>query len=279
MFFREDLFSDVKMTYEGSLVHAETSAFQDLKIYDTARFGKVLVLDGVVQTTQKDEFIYHEMLTHPFMLSHPKPEAALVIGAGDGGVLRELLKYRSLKKVVLVEIDGAVIDVAKKHLRSICQDAFSDKRVELLIEDGAKYVRQTQQLFDLVIVDSTDPVGPAQVLFSRAFYADIYRILRKDGIMVRQTGSSFLQPLEIRDSFRILTDVFSEVLPMVAAIPTYVGGFFNFLVSAKGRTPLDVAFPTLNKRYDALRLQTKYYNPEMHFACFALPNYIKEVLE
>ncbi|MFH1459717.1 MAG: polyamine aminopropyltransferase [Candidatus Omnitrophota bacterium] len=278
MWFQEELYSDLKVRFKGDLMYKDKSPFQDLRIYETKRYGRMLLLDGIVQTTQKDEFIYHEMLTHPFALSHPNPKKALVIGAGDGGVLRELLKHKEIKKITLVEIDKAVIDFSKKYFYSICRKSFQDKRVEIIIDDGAKHVAQTNEKYDIVIVDSTDPMGVAKVLFSPQFYRNIFNVLNKDGVLVRQTGSSFLQPHEIRDNYKILKKIFPEVLPMLAAIPTYVGGFFTFLVALKGKSPLDISYKKLNSEYKKLKLKIKYYNPEIHFAAFAVPNYIQEKL-
>jgi len=276
MWVFEGLYPDIKIGLKGELIYKKKSSFQDLRIYKTPFFGNVLMLDGAIQTTQKDEFIYHEMLTHPLVLSHPKPDKVLVIGAGDGGIIRELLKHKNIKKVVLVEIDEEVINLSKKYLKTICKSSFSDKRVEVGIADGAKYLKETKDKFDIAIVDSPDPIGVAKVLFTKKFYTDIYNVLNENGMLIRQTGSSFLQSKELKENYKIFKNIFPEILAQVCAIPTYIGGFFTLLVGAKGVTPLDIDYKKLNKKFNKLNLKTKYYNPEIHFASFALPNYLKE---
>ncbi|MCK5179257.1 MAG: bis-aminopropyl spermidine synthase family protein, partial [Candidatus Omnitrophica bacterium] len=165
MWIYETLYPDIKIGLKGKLLYKKKTSYQDMQIYDTQRFGKLLLLDGAIQTTEKDEFIYHEMITHPVLFMHPKPENILVIGGGDGGVLREVLKHR-VKKVILVEIDEKVIKFSERYFPSLSKGAFRNSRVKIVIEDGAKFIRETKEKFDIVIVDSPDPVGVAKVLFS-----------------------------------------------------------------------------------------------------------------
>lgn len=278
MWFFETLYPDLKIGLQGKTIYKNKSKFQDLKIFKNKTFGNVLMLDGAIQTTQKDEFIYHEMLTHPLLLTHKNPKNILIIGAGDGGILREALKHK-IKKAVIVEIDKAVIDFSKKHLSSICKKAFSDKRVEVVIDDGAKYLQNCKEKFDIVIVDSPDPVGVAKVLFSKKFYTAIYNVLSQDGMMIRQTGSTFLQIKELKDNYKTLSKIFPIILPQLTAVPTYIGGFFSCLIASKGFNPLEIGCEQLEKKYKKLNLQTKYYNPEIHYASLALPNYIKKELK
>lgn len=278
MWFYETLFPDVKLGMEGELFYKKKTSYQDIKIYQTPRFGKVLTLDGVVQTTEKDEFIYHEMLTHPLLLSHPQPENVLIIGAGDGGILREVFKHK-IKQAVLVEIDRDVIDLSEKYLPALSAKAFDNEKARIIIQDGAEFIKQTKEKFDIVIIDSPDPDGPAKVLFSLNFYKNIYNILKSNGMMIRQTGSSLLQPDEIKKNFQLLKKIFPVVIPQVAAIPTYIGGFFTFLIGSKKINPANIAVKNIVRKYEELNLETRYYNPDIHFACMKLPNYIRNEIK
>ncbi|OGX39926.1 MAG: spermidine synthase [Omnitrophica WOR_2 bacterium RIFCSPHIGHO2_02_FULL_68_15] len=248
-----------------------TTGFQRMQILDTEAYGRALVLDGVVQTTERDEHIYHEMMTHVPLIAHPRPRRVLVIGGGDGGIAREVLRHPTVEAVTMVEIDPDVIKACKRHLPNICGRAFSDRRLQVIVEDGAKFVRTTDQRFDVAIVDSPDPIGPATVLFAMEFYRNVARVLRGPGIMVRQTGSLFLQPTEIVEADRRLRRVFAHVAPYVAAIPTYIGGFFGFLLASNQVQPLRATPAQLETRYRRARLACQYYNPAIHRACFALP--------
>lgn len=277
MWAYEKLYPDIETGIEGELLFEKKTPYQDLKIYQTSILGRVLFLDGTIQTTEKDEFIYHEMLTHPLLLAHPNPEKVLIIGAGDGGVLREVLKH-DIKKAVLVEIDEDVITFSKKYLPSICAGAFEDKRVETIIDDGAKFAAESKEKFDVIIVDSPDPVGVAKVLFSIKFYKDIYNCLTEDGMMIRQTGSTMFQPRELPENYTIVKNIFPIVIPQIAAIPTYVGGFFSFIIGSKKVNFKTIAYNIIEEKYNKLNLNTKYYNPDIHFAGVILPNYIKKGL-
>lgn len=275
--FHETLHAGFRQSHRIiSVLACKKTKFQDCKVLDTPVFGRVLVLDGVVQTTEKDEFIYHEMLTHVAMLTHPDPKRVLIIGAGDGGILREVLKH-GVEQAVMVEIDKGVIELAKEYLPMICGDAFKDKRAKVLIDDGAEYVEETKEKFDVVFVDSPDPIGPAKVLFSQKFYSNIFNCLKKDGMMVRQSGVPMLQGRELTDAYAVLSRVFPKVFVYLASMPTYIGGFFSFVLGSKSCDPAKVNFEILKKKYEALKLKSKYYNPEIHFAAFALPNFIRDL--
>ncbi|MDD4294144.1 MAG: polyamine aminopropyltransferase [Candidatus Omnitrophica bacterium] len=274
MWIFEELYPDLKIGIEGKLLYKTKSKFQNLKVFDTNRFGKLLLLDGAIQTTERDEFIYHEMLTHPLLLAHPNPKNILIIGAGDGGILRETLKH-PVSKVTLVELDEEVINITKKHLPSICKNAFKNKKVKIVIDDGAKFVSQTREKYDIIIIDSPDPIGPAKILFSSNFYKDVYNALTASGIIIRQTGSSFAQESERLDNIKKLKAIFPIVETEIITVPTYIGGFFTLLVASKKINPKTVPYKNISQKYESLRLNTKYYNPDIHFAAFALPNYIK----
>lgn len=274
----ENLYSDVKLGIKGKLLYKKKTPYQDLRIYKNSLLGKVLFLDGITQTTESDEFIYHEMITHPLLLAHPNPEKILVIGAGDGGVLREVLKH-AIANVTLVEIDEEVIEVSKKYLLSLSKGAFSNKKVKVVIDDGAKFIAGTKDKFDVVIVDSPDPEGPAKKLFSINFYKNIFSILTKDGLMIRQTGSSLFQPAEIKRNYKIMKNIFSVVYPQIVAIPTYIGGFFSFLIAAKEKDYTGTPMSIIEEKYRKLNLKTQYYNPQIHFASLILPNYMKNYIK
>ncbi len=278
MWIHETLHDDIRISLRGKLLHQKKTPFQDVRIYDTDCFGKLLLIDGAIQTTQKDEFIYHEMITHPALLLHPKPENILVIGGGDGGVLREVLKHK-IKKVTLVEIDRQVIAFSRQYLPFISKGAFKDARVAIVIKDGARFICETKEKFDVVIVDSPDPVGVARVLFSRKFYKDIYAVLKDNGVMIRHTGSTMTQEGVLKQNYKVLKQIFPHLAVLMTAIPTYIGGFFSFTIASKCRDPHKVPYQMVLKKYTGLDLQTKYYNPRIHFASMQVPNYINKELK
>lgn len=280
--FYEKLYPDVKLGIQGKIVYQKKTPYQDLKIYDTPRLGRMLTLDGTVQTTEKDEFIYHEMMSHPLLLTYPAPQKVLVIGGGDGGVVREVLKHKTVKEVYLVEIDGSVIKNSEQYLPSICKGgALSEhnRRVKIVVDDGAGFIRNTKEKFDLCLIDSPDPIGVARVLFSRRFYQDIFSILTAQGMMIRQTGSTMWQPDEIRHNYKIVKKIFPFVTVQLAAIPTYIGGFFSFVIASKEIDMERVSYEEIEERYQRAKLRTKYYNPQIHFASRKLPNYLRSIVQ
>ncbi len=277
--FAETLHRSVRQTLAVKRPIATVkTAFQQMQILDTEAYGRALVLDGVVQTTERDEHIYHEMMTHVPLIAHPNPRRVLIIGGGDGGIAREVLRHPTVEAVTMVEIDPHVIEACRRHLPSICGRAFHDRRLHVVVDDGAKFVRTTDERFDVAIVDSPDPIGPATVLFAMEFYRNVARVLRGPGIMVRQTGSVFLQPNEIVAADRRLRRVFTYVAPYVAAIPTYIGGFFGFLLASNRVQPLRAAPAQLEARYRRARLACQYYTTAIHRACFALPASVRALL-
>jgi len=252
-----------------------TTGHQDLVIFDSALFGRVLALDGIVQTTSRDEHVYHEMLAHVPLVAHGAARRVGIIGGGDGGILREVLRH-PVEEAVLVEIDRAVVDLCAEHLPDHSAGAFEDPRLRLVIADGAAFLREGSDLFDVLVVDSTDPVGPGEALFAEDFYRACRRRLAPGGILATQNGVAFLQLDEVRSTARRLRRSFEDVAFFTAAVPTYVGGIMTFgwgSDSPAART-LDVA--TLRSRVDAVGLATRYYTPEMHAAAFALPRYVAE---
>ncbi|MBN1518200.1 polyamine aminopropyltransferase [Candidatus Sumerlaeota bacterium] len=272
----ETLFPDVETRYRitGTLTEKQTE-FQQLRIVRSERFGGMLLLDGVVQTTERDEFIYHEMMAHIPLCAHPNPRHALIIGGGDGGVLREVLRHPSIERAVMVEIDPVVIETCREHLPSICDGAFEDQRTELIIGDGAKYVRETNERFDAVIIDSSDPIGPATVLFQQEFYQDVARILTQDGIVVRQAGATIMQPDEFPEAIRLLRGLYRHNGVYVYATPTYIGGFFCSTFSSMAVDPGAQDRSRIEANHARIDGALKYYNPDVHFSAFQLPEYMK----
>ncbi len=276
--FSETLHPSVRQTLKiKEILYSGKTPFQKVQILNTEQFGKVLVLDGVIQTTEKDEFIYHEMMTQVPLFSHPNPRRVLVIGGGDGGIVREILKH-PIEEVYLVEIDEQVMTLSKKYLRAICKGAFKDSRTRVRVEDGAQFITEQTDPFDIVMIDSTDPIGPAKVLFSKKFYQGIKRILNPAGILVRQTGSTVFQPNEWMGNYHQLKGFFSQVHPFVIAVPTYIGGFFSLVFASDQIDPRALDLTMLKARYGELQLKTRYYNPEIHQSCFRLPEYMKSRL-
>ena len=259
-------------------LHSGRSDFQSIDVFENALLGRVLVLDGVVQTTEADEFIYHEMLTHVPILAHGAVAQVLIIGGGDGGILEEVLKHDVIR-VTLVELDRQVVDVCRKHLASICGDAFEDSRTNLIIADGANFAAESDYRFDLIIVDSPDPLGPAQVLFEQTFYDNCRRCLATGGVLVTQNGVPFFQGDEVRGTDRAFRSLFSYSGFYVAPVPTYYGGHMAF---GWASDYLDLASPvsgSIREGYESAALWTRYYNPEIHVAAFALPTYVRQLLD
>jgi len=261
------------------ILHETKTNHQHLIIFDNDEFGRVLALDGVVQTTERDEFIYHEMLAHTPIFAHGGARHVLIIGGGDGGMLEEVLKHKSIETVVQVEIDNTVVELAKQHLRMICGDAYEDPRTELVIADGVKFVNKTDRRFDVIIVDSTDPIGPGEVLFSKNFYAGCKRCLSNGGILVTQNGVPFVQDEELSNSMKILTQLFTNATSFRASVPAYIGGDMTFGWGSNRTDYTDLDFKTLLVRFDAAGFKTDYYTPAVHRAAFAMPPYITRLID
>jgi len=251
---------------------------QHLLIFHNAHFGRVMVLDGIVQTTERDEFIYHEMLTHVPIFAHGAVRRVLIIGGGDGGMLREVLKHRSVEAVCQVEIDRDVIEMSRNHLPNHSAGAFDDPRVAIEIDDGMRFVARTEQRFDVIISDSTDPIGPGEALFSRDFYAGCKRCLAPGGILVTQNGVVFLQPDECASTALHFQDLFLDWHFYSASVPTYVGGVMAFGFATDEPAHRSIDAKTVVSRFEAANLSTRYYTPEIHHAAFALPAYVMDLI-
>ena len=260
---------------------SETTEFQSIEVIETASHGPVLLLDGVVQVTARDEFVYQEMIAHVPLLLHGDARRVLIIGAGDGGVLRRVLQHRTVERAVMVEIDAAVIRLSRAHLPNVGGAAWDDSRATVLIEDGIAYAAAAEPgSFDVIIVDSTDPDGPGEVLFSEAFYRDCARVLGPRGVLANQGGVPFMQANELAASTARRAAAFTSVSAFVVAVPTYVGGFMAIGVASNA--PLDPAPDTaeIARRADRAGLSgCQYWSPAVQAAAFALPPYIAAALQ
>lgn len=253
-------------------LYREKSQFQDIMVVDTLQFGRMLLLDGIIQTNVVDEFVYHEMITHVGLNTLEKPRKVLVIGGGDGGSIREILKHPSVEKAVLVEIDGKVIEASKMFLPEISV-ALDDPRAEVVVDDGIKHVKENSNTYDMIIVDSTDPIGPAVGLFGAEFYRNVYDALTENGLFVAQTESPFFNKDLITRITGDIRSIFPVTRLFLASIPTYPGGLWSFTMGSKKNDPLEVDIAGFAK------IETKYYNPEIHRSAFVLPQFVKELVK
>jgi spermidine synthase len=260
------------------IIFRETTAHQDLVIYETSQWGRVMALDGIMQVCERDEFIYHEMLTHVPMLAHGNARNVCIIGGGDGGILREALKH-PIERVTMVEIDASVVTLCAEHLPSISNGAFDDPRADIVIADGAKFIAETDRRFDVIIVDSTDPIGPGEVLFTSEFYGTCKARLTDDGVIVTQSGVAMIQGDELTTTVRRLGEYFTDASAYIAPVPTYVGGFMSFGWGTDKPDLRKLPTDTLAARYKQADIETRYYNSSLHVGAFALPTYIAEYVE
>jgi spermidine synthase len=268
--YRQSLRID-RMLYDSETAH------QRLQVFENARFGRVLTLDGVVQTTEGDEFIYHEMMAHVPILAHGAARRVLIVGGGDGGLAREVLRHASVERVTMVEIDRGVVAFCREYLPSLSAGAFEDPRLELVIADGAAFVAESGEGFDVILVDSTDPIGPGEVLFTETFYGRAKARLAPGGILVTQNGVPFLQPEELAGTMRAFRALFADAGCYLATIPTYAGGPMAFGWGSDGAARATDA-AVLAARLAASGFAPRYYTPEVHFAAFALPGYVQSLM-
>jgi spermidine synthase len=260
----------------------EKSRYQHIRIFDTVSNGRVMTLDDIVQITSRDESAYADMLTHLPILEHGKVERVMIVGGGDLSIADEALKHKSVKEVVLVDIDGRVIELCKKHFAGINAKAFKDKRLKLEVADAFEYLgrKESKNRFDLIIADRPDPVGPGKALFGETFYDRIKGALKKGGYATFQTGVPFYQPWEITEALAELSRFFPRSGLYLSVVPTYIGGFMALSWATKGGRPLGTAAGIAKAKaaYKRLKLKCDYYNPEIHAAAFALPNWIKALV-
>ena len=251
------------------------SDFQNVKVLKTKGYGNILINDNVIMTCERDEFIYHEMITHAPLFTHPKPENVLIIGGGDGGTAREVLKHKSVKNCVMVEIDSLVIKACQKHLPKIAS-AFNHPKLDLKIEDGAKFIKTQKDFFDVIIIDSSDPIGPSSVLFGKKFYQDAFYALKKDGLLTAQAGNFFYNLKTQTESLKMCKKLgFKQRAFYSYNNLTYPPGAWNFLFASKRFHPL-LDFKA--KKVEKSKIKFQYYNTEIHKACFARPEFVKKAL-
>ena len=257
-------------------LYSGKSEFQRIDVFDSPEFGRFLTLDGYMMLTEKDEFIYHEMITHVPMAVHPLVKKVLVIGAGDGGVIRELTRYPEIEHIDMVEIDPLVVEVCRKYLpKTACR--LDDPRLSIHYEDGLKYVRFKENEYDLIIVDSTDPFGPGEGLFTREFYGNCYKALKEDGIMVNQQGSPFYaeDATAMQRSHQRIATTFPISKVYQAHIPTFAAGYWLFGFASKKYHPIN---DLDSNQWNALNMRTRYYTTRLHVGAFYLPAFLEEML-
>lgn len=260
------------------VLYQEKTEHQDLIIFENSHFGRIMALDGVVQTTERDEFIYHEMMTHVPLLAHGKARDILIIGGGDGGMLREVCRHKTVASITMVEIDAAVVQFCRQYLPAHSAGCYDDERFKLVIDDGVNFVCNTPQTFDLIISDCTDPDGPGASLFTSVFYQGCKRCLNPGGIFVAQNGVCFLQQDEVITSYSKLNRYFADSSFYQAAIPSYYGGIMTFAWASDDKTLRQLSDEIIQVRFRDSGIHCRYYNPAIHLACFALPQYIQDAL-
>jgi len=261
-----------KVLYTGK------TRYQRAGVVVTPDLGKVLLLDGITQLSVSDEYIYHDNLVHPIMLSHPNPRKVLIIGGGDGGTLREVLKYKSVEKAKMVELDPGVVDICKKYLPEVNAGAFDDPRTNLIFDDGRKYIETTDEKYDIVLIDLTDPVGQAAKLFTKEFYMSVKNVLNEGGGMATQSESAFFYKNIFATIRKTIATVFKHVSSTLAFMPSY-GMLWAFTVASDYFNPAEISIDVIKARYERNKLQTRYYHPKMHQAMFILPKDLEEFLE
>lgn len=280
VWFTEILHQDMRTGYRGRKVLYDAEIdHQHLVIFDGGHFGKVMMLDGVTQLTTSDEFVYHEMLAHVPILAHGAVRDVLVIGGGDGGVTGEVFKHKGVRHLTLVEIDAGVVAFAKEHLPEVSRGGFDDPRLELVIQDGKDFVANTDRRYDLIIVDSTDPIGPGEALFTQEFYRDCQRILNPGGIVVTQNGVPFFQSAELAQTIRFFSSLFADPSCFLAAVPTYIGGFMALGWGSDNTALRSTPLELIEQRFAEADIVTRYYTPEVHRASFALPRFIADIVD
>ena len=277
LWFSEPHTPDVKMSIRvDRQLHSEQSEFQRIDIFESKEFGRFLTLDGLMMLTEKDEFIYHEMITHVAMASNPEIRNVLVIGAGDGGTVRELARYDTIEHIDMVEIDKRVVEVSKEFLQQTAC-SLDDPRVNIVYDDGLRFVRRKENCYNLIIVDSTDPFGPGEGLFTSEFYGNCFNALTEKGILVNQHESPYYadDAKAMQRAHKRIKEFFDVCRVYQAHIPTYPSGHWLFGFASKAIDPLTADI----ENWNSLGLKTRYYNTDLHKGCFAIPNYVKDLLD
>ena len=272
LWFTESQSPDLRLSHRVKrVIHREKTPFQELSIVELEQYGRALILEDIVQTSIADEFVYHEMITHMPLNTHPDPQSVLIVGGGDGGAVRECLKHSKVKKVTLVEIDERVVENSIEYLPEI-SCGLKDPRVTVKYEDGIKHVAECKDEYDVILIDSPDPIGPAVGLYADEFYKNIYNALKPEGILVAQTESPWLNSDLLGRVTAWMCDVFPIVRTYWAAIPLYQGGFWSFTMASKGADPIEVDESTFEE------ISTRYYHPGLHKAAFVLPKFMKDLV-
>ena len=275
--FTETLYQGWQADYRCDEVYFDSATdHQRLVIFKNPIFGRMMMLDGVTQTTEADEFIYHEMLAHVPILAHGDAKKVLIIGGGDGGMLREVLRHTSVELCTMVEIDPSVVELSKQYLPNHSAGAFDDPRTHLVFDDGSAFVKNPPHTYDVMIVDSTDPIGPGEVLFQDTFYANARRCLNPGGILVTQNGVPFMQPDELKNTVTHLKHLFADASCYLATIPTYVGGPMAMGWATDNAELRHIDLDVLDARFKSAEIKTRYYAPAVHKAAFALPGYVSD---
>lgn len=261
------------------LLFSEQSDYQLVEVYETDTWGNLMTIDGMVMLSERDEFVYHEMISHVAMFTHPNPKRVLIIGGGDGGTAREVLKHSSVEQVDMVEIDKTVVDASRLHFPDVGD--FDNPKLNVLYEDGISFVKNVKQLYDVIIIDGSDPVGPAEGLFEKDFYQFCIEALTEEGVLTAQTESPWVESYypSMKKVFTALDDLFLISKMYLSFIPLYPAGMWSMACASKGKSPLDDSVRGRIRSQKKLLNTLNYYNEEVHFGAFALPNFVKEILE
>lgn len=274
----ETLIDDVRVSFKADrMLHEAVTPHHRVELLENRVFGKVLLLDGAVQVTTADEFIYHEMMAHVPILAHESPAHVLIIGGGDCGLAEEVLKHERVRSLTQVEIDPDVLEFSREHFSEFNAPVFGDRRFHVEIADGTAFVRDIAARFDVILVDSTDPIGPGAALFTESFYRDLRRCLRPRGVVVAQSGVPFLQIDELTSVVAGLSNTFEVVRCYRVAVPSYFGGDLALTWASDTTGPLQASLETLQER--AAGIDVRYYTPEVHHAAFALPVFMATAVE
>jgi spermidine synthase len=259
-------------------IFSKQTSYQKVDVVDTYDYGITLFIDRFFQTSERDEFFYHESLVHPAMMTHDHPRSVLIIGGGDGGTLEEVTKYKSVQSIKMVELDKEVVQISRQHLRSICGEAFEDERLELIIEDGRKYVENTKESFDVIILDLTDPLEPSKYVYTKEFYEICKSHLNENGILALHNDSPFYYP----EAFNVISKTLDRVFHYKKQYVTYIVGYmmdFAFAICSRENLP-PLTEELLSRRLQKRAIEgLQFYSPEMHFRLFALPGYVRHILD
>ncbi len=271
-YFLEKLYNNLGQFIKvNNIIYYKKTKFQKIKIYQNKILGKILTINNVIQTTELDEFIYHEMICLVPIFIYEKPKNILIIGGGDGGCLKQIIKFKYIKSITLVEIDKKIIECSKKYLFNIHQNSFKDKRVKIFIQDGINFLKTNDKKFDIIIVDGTDPIGPGKILFQEKFFQKCKNSLSKNGIFVIQNGIFMLQKKNVINSYKIIKQIFQFTEIYQAAVPTYYGGNILFIIASN---KINIKNKNNNIIKNQYKYNFKYYNPYIHIGSFYLPQFI-----